>query len=67
MDVFVSQRYPKDASGRWKYDKTLTEELDTKLIGVLRNICKNNPPATRPTPKHTKAELIDKRVFCDFI
>ena len=66
-DFFVPRHYPKDASGRLEYDKKLIEELDTKTMDMLQNMCKHNPPAAQPTYKDKKAELIYKRVFPDFI
>ena len=66
-EFFVPEHYPKDASRKLEYDKNLIEELDTKTTGVLRNMCKHNPPSTQPTYKDKKADLIYKRVFCDFI
>ena len=66
-EIFVPGHYPKDASGKLQYDKKLIEELDTKTTDVLRNMCKHNPPSTQPTYKDKKADLIYKRVFCDFI
>ena len=48
-------------------DKKLIEELDTKTTDVLRNMCKHNPPSAQPSYKGKKADLIYKRVFCDFI
>ena len=35
--------------------------------GVLRNMCKHDLPSAQPTYKDKKADLIYKRVFCDFI
>ena len=66
-EFFVPEHYPKDACGKLEYDKNLIEELDTKTTGVLRNMCKHNPPSAQPTYKDKKADLIYKRVFCDFI
>ena len=66
-EFFVPGHYPKDASGKLQYDKKLIEELDTKTTDVLRNMCKHNPPSAQPTYKDKKADLIYKRVFCDFI
>ena len=66
-EFFVPEHYPKDASGKLQYDKKLIEELDMKTTDVLRNMCKHNPPSTQPTYKDKKADLICKRVFCDFI
>ena len=63
-EFFVPEHYPKDASGKLQYDKKLIEELDTKTTDVLR---KHNPPSTQPTYKGKKADLIYKRVFCNFI
>ena len=51
---FLSKVLPKDVCGRLEYDTKMIEELDMKLTGVLRNICKNNPPAAQPTPKRYK-------------
>ena len=67
MEFFFPGHYPKDASGKLQYDKKLIEELDTKTTDVLRNMCKHNPPSAQPTYKDKKADLIYKRVFCDFI
>ena len=38
-----------------------------KTTAVFRNMCKHNPPLAQPTYKDKKADLIYKRVFCDFI
>ena len=65
--IFVPEHYPKDASGKLEYDKNLIKELETKTTGVLRNMCKHNPPSAQRTYKDKKADLIYKRVFCDFI
>ena len=53
-EFFVLEHYPKDASGRLQYDKKLIEELDMKT-------------STQPTYNDKTADLIYKRVFCDFI
>ena len=66
-EFFVPEHYLKDAFGKLECDKNLIEELDTKTTGVLRNMCKHNPPSAQPTYKDKKADLIYKRVFCDFI
>ena len=66
-EFFVPEHYPKDASSKLDYDKKLIEELDTKTTDVLRNMCKHNPPCAQPTYKDKKADLIYKRVFCDFM
>ena len=62
-EFFVPEHSPKDASGKLQYDKKLIEELDTKTTDV----CKHKPPSAQPTNKDKKADLIYKRVFCDFI
>ena len=67
FERIFSENYPKDASGKLQYDKKLIEELDTKTTDVLRNMCKHNPLSGQPTYKDKKADLIYKRVFCDFI
>ena len=66
-EFFVPEHYPKDASGKLEHDKNVIKELDTKTTGVLRNMCKHNPPSAQLTYKDEKADLIYKRVFCDFI
>ena len=66
-EFFVPEHYPKDACGKLECDKNLIKELDTKTTGVLRNMCKYNPPSAQPTYKDKKADLIYKRVFSDFI
>ena len=66
-EFFLPRHYPKDASGRLPYDKKLIEDLDMKTTDVLCNMCKHNSPAAQPTYKDKKADLIYKRVFCDFI
>ena len=66
-EFFVPEHYPKDASSKLQYDKRLIEELDIKTTDVLCNMCKHNPPSAQPTYKDKKADLIYKRVFCDFI
>ena len=49
QEFFLLERYPEDARGRLEFDNQLIEELDMKLIGILRNMCKNNPLAAQPT------------------
>ena len=66
-EFFVPEHYPKDASGRLEYDKNLIKELEEQTTGVIRNMCKHNPPSAQPTYKDKKSDLISKRVFCDFI
>ena len=66
-ELFVPEQYPKDASGRLQYDNKLIQELDMSTTDVLRNMCKHNLPAAQPTYKDKKADLIYKRVFCDFM
>ena len=66
-EFFVPQHDPQNASGRLQYDKKLIEELDMKTTDVLRNMCKHNPPPAQPTYKDKMADLIYKRVFCDFL
>ena len=66
-EFFVPEHYPKDASSKLEYHKNLIKELDATTMGVLRNMCKHNPPSAQPTYKDKKADLIYKRVFCDFI
>ena len=65
-EFFVPEDFPQGASGKLQYDKKLIEELDTKTTEVLRNMCKHNPPSAQPTYKDKKADLIYKRVFCNF-
>ena len=67
QEFFVSEHYPKNASSRLQYDKKLIEELDMKTTDVLRNMCKHNTPPAQPIYKDKKADLIYKRVFCDFL
>ena len=67
QECFVPRQYPKHASAKMGCDKNRIKELDTKTTGVLRNMCKHNPPSAQPTYKDKKADLIYKRVFCDFI
>ena len=64
--IFSSRALPQASSGS-EYDKKKIKELYAKLTGALHNICKNNLPAAQPTPKDTKADLIYKRVVCNFI
>ena len=66
-EFFVPEHYPKDACGKLEYAKKMIEELDTKTTDVLRNMCKHNPHSAHPTYTDKKADLIYKRVFCDFI
>ena len=66
-EFFVSEHYLEHASRKLEYDKNVIEELDTKTRGVLCNMCKHNPPSAQPTYKDKKADLIYKRIFCDFI
>ena len=66
QQFFVPEHYPQNASGRLQYVKKLFEQLDMKTTGVLRNMRKHNPPPAQPTYNDKKADLIYKRVFCDF-
>ena len=66
-EFVVPKDYPKHGSGKLEYDKNLIKKLDTKTTGVLRNMCKHNPPCAQPTYKDKKADLIYRRVFCNFI
>ena len=36
-------------------------------LNVLREMCKAHPKASQPSPKDTKANLSDKRVFGDWL
>ena len=66
----VPMLYLKHASKRWQYGKKMIEHWDSKLtnelIGVFQNLCKDNPKAAQPHPNDSKADLNNKRVFCDF-
>ena len=66
-EFVVPEHHPKRGFGKLEYDRNLIKELDTKTTGVLRNMCKHNPSSTQPTYKDKKANLIYKRVFCDFL
>ena len=55
---FVPEHHPKDSSGKLENDKNLIKELEEKTTGVLRNMCKHNPPSTQPTYKDKKTGLI---------
>ena len=66
-EFLVLEHYPKDAVGRLQYGKKLVEELDMKTTDMLRNVYKHHLPAAQPTYKDKRADLIYKRVFCDFM
>ena len=44
-EFFILEHYPKDSPRRLDYNKKMIEHLNSKLIGVLRDLCKANAKA----------------------
>ena len=64
----VPEAYPKGAEGRLVDNKRFIRELEELLVKDIRNACaRNTNPRAKPTASDTKSDLIDKRVFGDFL
>ena len=63
----ASPQYPQNADGQVRNDQAFCTELQGELKTALFGTCTNNP-TLRGKPRHadTKADLIFKRVFCNY-
>ena len=61
-------KYPQSADGQLRNDQAFCTELQGDLKTALFGMCTNNP-TVRGKPRHayTKAHLIFKRVFCNYL
>ena len=64
----VPPQYPQNADGQLRNDQAYCTELQGELKTALFGMCTNNP-TVRGKPRHvdTKADLIFKRVFCNYL
>ena len=64
----VPPQYPQNADGQLRNDQAFCTELQGELKTALFGMFTNNP-TVRGKPRHadTKAELIFKRVFCNYL
>ena len=64
----VPPQYPQNADGQLRNDQAFCTELQGELKTALFGMCANNP-TVRGKPRHadTKADLIFKRVFCNYL
>ena len=65
----VPPQYPQNADGQLRNDQAFCTELQGELKTALFGMCTNNP-TVRGKPRHaedTKADLIFKRVFCNYL
>ena len=64
----VPPQYPQNADGQLRNDQAFCTELQGELKTALFGMCTNNP-TLRGKLRHadTKADLIFKRVFCNYL
>ena len=64
----VPPQYPQNADGQLRNDQAFCTELQGELKTALFGMCTNNP-TMQGKPRHadTKADLIFKRVFCNYL
>ena len=64
----VPPQCPQNADGQLRNDQAFCTELQGELKTALFGMCTNNP-IVRGKPRHadTKADLIFKRVFCNYL
>ena len=64
----VPDGYPADASSQLERDQLFINDLSKQLVAELRAACPFNPnPGAKPKPSDTKADLIYKRAFCNYL
>ena len=64
----VLDGYPKDASGQMERAQQLINELAKQLVAELRVDCQpNTSPGAKRKSTDTKAGLIYKRAFCNYL
>ena len=60
-------RYPNNSLGTLCNDNGAMGYRDSKLTSVLWALCTTNPEAAQPHHSDTKADLINKHVFRDWL
>ena len=61
-------QYPQNADGQRRNDQAFCTELQGELKTALFGVCTSNPTMRRkPRHANTKADLIFKRVFCNYL
>ena len=64
----VPPQYPQNADGQLRNDQAFCIELQGKLKTALFGMCTNNPTVrSKPCHADTKADLIFKHVFCNYL
>ena len=65
----VPDGYSRDASGQLERDQLfIINDLAKQLVAELRAACQLNPnPGAKPKSSDTKADLIYKRAFCNYL
>ena len=59
---------PRDASGQLEGDQLFMNDLAKQLVAELRAACQLNPiPGAKPKSSDTKADLIYKCAFCNYL
>ena len=60
--------YTRDASSQPERDQLFINDLAKQLVAELRAACQLNPnPGAKPKSSDTKADLIYKRAFCNYL
>ena len=64
----VPDGYPRDASGQLESDQLFINDLAKQLVAELCAACQLNPiPGAKPKSSHTKADLIHKGAFRNYL
>ena len=64
----VLDGYPEDASGLLERDRLFICDPAKQLVAELHAACRRNPnPGAKPKSGDTKADLIYKRAFCNYL
>ena len=64
----VPPQYPQNANGQLRNDQEFCTKLHGELKKALFGMCTNNPTeGGKPSYTDTKADLILKRVFCNYL
>ena len=74
-DVWICRKWyaappqcPQNADGQRRNDQAFCTELQGELKTALFGMCTKNPTVRgKPRHAHTKADLIFKRVFCNYL
>ena len=64
----VPDGYPRDPSGQLECDQLFINDPAKQHVAELRAACHLNPnPSAKPKSNDTKADLIYKRAFCNYL